>query len=163
MFIVASMGYSEETDWIRERANCNIRVLFQNFRSLVQRNVEAVHKEYGERGWEAGFKYTAPDETIFTILRQHPSMPGKCQFQYHEETDRIVVTITAPIMTYTIRTRWDAKESKCQIVVTWPVESADEPSSKKEKKLEFPHDPLWKVVQCVLEPFFFTESLSSRS
>ena len=47
-----------------------------------------------------------------------------------------------------IHTRWDAEKSKCYIV-------AARPSDNQEQ--EFPHDELWKVLQFILEPFFFPQ------
>ncbi len=56
-----------------------------------------------------------------------------------------VVTVACRAGTVTLTTRWDREASHCWLVIV----------ERSGKSVEFPHEELAKVVQYILEPFFF--------
>lgn len=155
------MGTSHP-DWVVERAKCNVACLAKDVRALVERDTTTMQKESKARELAFGFTYVPyqnvlPKCGVLRVNLNSPDIQTLCQFEYDKQLDQIIARIghvsntTDPMdetqRTYIIKTRWDAENIRCVIVVSSFEEETKPP--------EFPHDELWKAVQCILEPFFF--------
>ena len=147
--MVSCMEQDATTAWIAERAKCNMRSLFTDFHSLVEQHVNAMQAECKRRGWETNFSHESYDHCSFRVQRRRPGTHF-CTFRYDPADDVITVSTNGAVKV--IRTRWDAEASQCKVIISQSRDPLDTGTH-----VEFPHDPLWKVAQAVLEPFFFAE------
>lgn len=130
-------------NWVAERAKCHMGLLFEALRNIVIKDVDRRKEEAANPQWRGEFHYAkyGDDPPAFTVENFNQ---GSYLFTYSLDSDAIFITSQREKL-YTISTRWDAEQSRCQIVVASPAGSSR----------EFPHAELWKAVQYVLEPFFF--------
>ncbi len=133
-------------NWVKERAKCEGEALTVEVFQLAGEATEHLNALKGVSRYKV-----ETDETACRISRLELGHSTRtCVFVYEPEPDHIRVKIAfrnevSSEENYTISTRWDAEKSKCRIVVTLASGG----------KVEFPHKHLWKVVQYILEPFFF--------
>lgn len=139
------METEKGTNWITERANCNMDSLFYNLQGLVEHNVEMMKVESKKRQWPDSWEYTVEDNAppTFVVKRIGATSSAICRFKHDKERDQIAVTM--PREQYIIQTRWDSEALRCCVIA----------GAAFKDPIEFPHDHLWKIVQHILEPFFF--------
>ena len=142
----------EHPNWIAERAKCNMALLWDDVCTIVtcdtnRRKQEALRERALHR-YILRPRNTPQDPLHIERFNMQTggSALGECRFFYDRRTDVIDVTMKKPDGTGVIVTRWDAANSQCCLVVTRPSDG---------QEIELPHDELWKVVQYILEPFFF--------
>ena len=144
------MSATDTPNWVAERAKCDMRELTSQVIQLVTQATEEMNALRGH-----GYTIKS-DEAACRVSRvSFGHVERACIFAYEEEGRRRLIRVSkgtpktpeSDIETCTIETRWDTKKIKCRLVVT-PAEG---------EKVEFPHKHLWKVVQYILEPFFFPE------
>ena len=148
------MEHAAQTEWIAERAKCNVQRLWQELVPLLTANVRRRTDEAEHEAGPGSVRYVldknpdrvAPDR--LHILRcqdtPRPETVGSCWFI--AKSDCIRVIMDHPTGTGTISTRWDAEKSKCYILAVRPSDNQEQ---------EFPYAKLWKALQFILEPFFF--------
>ena len=146
------MGAMEQDtpQWVEERAKCDVGHLFACIRQLVQRDVQSMvtvlRKQ--EQGVELYFHPNDLQPRRFTVQRLPTTNESfTLAFEYNVQTGNIDIANDTPHgkRCQTITTRWDEEKAKCRLVVQRP----------EGEPIEFPHKHLWKVVQYILEPFFF--------
>ncbi|MCY4385900.1 MAG: hypothetical protein OXC18_02225 [Desulfurellaceae bacterium] len=146
------------TNWVAERAKCEIDQLVADIMRLVQEATNQAHEL--PLPWAYIKKENRTGCRVTCVQNNQPVR--ECLFVHEPDRNMIQVVVRRQIasqpdeldQTYTIGTRWDAEKSKCRIVVNSPT--ADEP-------LEFPHKHLWKAIQYILEPFFFPKESPTAS
>ena len=146
----------EGPNWVSERAKCNMDRLFRALCALVKCNVDRMNKEAHTQDWPIQCVYRPPIQDVqeCTVERLGPGTdPTGCQFEYNSKMDHIVVRLMD--RTCIIRTHWDGENARCQLVVDSSIDGLK--GEEEERHVEFPHDHLWKVVQYILEPFFFSK------
>lgn len=141
------------TNWIAERAKCNMAALWADVCNLLVKNVKWMNDESTERGW--GIHYSKPSNgTHRTTRYRGQEEEGSCRWRYEDGPARVVFTVKQPDFTACLTTRWDAETSQCQLVVKLSVHQAE---------VEFLHAELGKAVQYILEPFFFPKEAPTAS
>ncbi len=136
-------------NWVAERAKCDIGRMFADVCDLVKLDVERMcavidHKE----SESASYMFIRPRNKSHTCLVRrlcHLEEIGSCLFTYADDGIRVTRTEQATPVSLTLRTHWNAEESRCLLVIDAPGKDA----------VVFPHDHLWKAIQYILEPFFF--------
>lgn len=135
----------KEVQWIAERAKCDIKRLYDDIATLVKNNTNqwgtVSKKDHEMRG---GLCFEHEADGCFRVRHDGIQKPETLRFCFETEKMHIIVMRDCE-KTCTITTRWNRETSQCLLV----VENHPEPA------VEFPHAELWKVVQYVLEPFFF--------
>ena len=132
--------------WIAERAKCDMSALVQDFRKLVNQNVEGMNRECSRREWPPFVYIPLSRKPDAFRVKQDDEDTRTCTFTYQMDRQVVEVVMANPDRTYAVRTRWDGEAQQCRVV----VERTD-----KDDTTEFSHDQLGKVVSYLLEPFFF--------
>ena len=142
-----------DIQWVHERAKCNMVTLSHDLRSLVRKNVTAINTECRRRNWSE-FSYEGDDlsgPAPYSITQPYNGGTRRCTFAYDPEWGWVTVKMVHPDREYTILTRWDSGRAQCLIVLTHGAGSTSGIPPQ-----EFPHADLWRVIQIILEPFFFS-------
>ena len=148
------MEQSQHPNWIAERAKCNLTLLWNDLVPLLitdtkRRRQEAVAEQSPIR-YVIDQNAERSSVSRVHILRyrdtEQSRVIGSCWFISKGECIR--VNMEKPDGTGAIYTRWDAEKSQCYVAASRPSDG---------QKEEFPHDELWKVLQFILEPFFFPQ------
>lgn len=139
----------DNPNWIAERAKCNLHDLWKDLCDIVAADVDRINDIAKEKSW--GVYYSEPrGEEVGVIYRRGGVGIGECHYVY-DSTQRLVqFTCQDPDLIAVLRTRWDAATSECRLVIELGVKAED------PTEIEFPHAQLWKAIQYILEPFFFT-------
>ena len=142
-------------NWIAERAKCEPQHLFASLRELVRQNTEWANKLSESPGSQA-YEYHEEIGDICVITKMRPAEStdqvtrtfrlSSTQRAVHV-SGRSAIQNTPNYRLYTLTTRWDAEKSKCHVVMI---------HDETMEEVIFPHKHLWKAVQYILEPFFFT-------
>lgn len=138
--------------WIAERDKCDMEPLVHDFCDLVQENVRRMNAVCQQKE-RPPFHYTPQQGyyPAFEIVQHTAGQSRYCRAAYSEKRHPITVTMEHPDRNYTITTRWGPEKLKCRLIVA-------PDNGKKEDEAVFPHKHLWKVVQYILEPFFFKDA-----
>lgn len=141
-------------EWIIEHEKCNMDTLYDDFHRLAKIDVEMMNDECRRKGYASFscgelFAEHSPHHFIIEQNREKGEIGRYSTFVYDSEDNAIRVKMERPNYEYTITTRWDKQAVQCHVIVT----QIDD--GKPIETTEFPHHELWKVVQYVLEPFFF--------
>ena len=154
------MKGTDYPNWVAERAKCNMRLLLKDVQQLVKDATDAMNTESKKEGFRQGmFEYWLVAEqplsfSVSHLLSRTSTNPvAICRFTYDPEKNSIVVCQSNPDHVYTIQTRWDAEHVACGVLIGRSLDYNDE-----EQAVRFLHADLWKVVQYILEPFFFPPS-----
>ncbi len=131
----------ESPNWVAERAKCDMERLFDELGAVVKQNTEWANTVPNAPGYPA-YVYGRQSRDAFMVRKN-----GDTRVFSLSRRQQAVHVSGTEIRLYTITTRWDAKKSKCRVVVAQPAGDT----------VEFPHKHLWKVVQYILEPFFFED------
>ena len=142
----------EHTNWIVERAKCDMATLWADVCHLLVENVKRMNDESTKRGWSL---HSVPSKRDHHTTRYNGQNPeSTCRWSYEDRTARVVFRMENPNWTAALTTRWDPATSQCRLVVCRSLDA---------KTDEFPHDELSKAVQYILEPFFFPKESPTAS
>lgn len=137
-------------NWVAERAKCEMGSLFADLQELVKQNVEWANQSQGSSVYE--YRDVTSDTCfIRKKVYDRDTRLIACTFRLFPTGRAVEVSAGTSVTNepeqrlYTIRTHWDAEKSKCRVIV----------EKTNGGKIIVPHKHLWKVVQYILEPFFF--------
>lgn len=140
----------EHPNWIEERAKCDMQKLWADLCDLMVENVERINAEAEERGWSARYSKPTGKNVGRTTRYVGQNEAAVCRWEYESGPAHVLFTFSTPDRHATLTTRWEPTTCQCRLLVTL---SPDQPNSEQ---MDFPHDELWKAVQSIVEPFFFT-------
>ena len=143
----------EQPNWVAERAKCSITLLFNELRALVKQDTEWAGIESDKNKRSRTYLWTVGESSCRIKRQESGGAEEECSFRCKVLEGLVHVSIFSPSSSvsdqgYTIKTRWDAESCQCLLVVR---------TLQDEKQKEFPHYELWKALQYILEPFFFSK------
>ena len=144
----SSLCYStgmDEKDWVAERAKCHMGKLFADVRKLIERDIGRWNTIVLHDTELHGGMIILGDRSLSFVI-EHTAIAQPEQLGVGYIPSEHCVRVNRGEQLQTITTRWDRETSQCRIVVT----------THPDEVTEFPHSELEKVVQYILEPFFFT-------
>ena len=141
---------ADKIAWIAERDKCNMADLAVQVQNLVKSNVTAMNSICSARGF-VPFEHTTDraEPLTFHVKQQDASQVRIATFKHDVQGGMLTITVTEPVRLYHMQTRWDTETLKCHVVVIWHING-------EQKSVTFLHSQLWKAVQFILEPFFFS-------
>ena len=121
-------------NWVRGRAECNLRMTFDALSQIIERDVAEANKVFGDRQ----FKYERSDEGIRPLM--YVSEIGADEgVGVKFEISRTAIRINGAGVQFYIRPRWDG--DKCQMHVNGESHAHE----------------LWEISQRALSHLFFLE------
>lgn len=134
----------EHPNWIEEHAKCHMQSLFTELCNIITIDTDRIMKVPGPKRRLRNYRRNTDSETC-CICRTGPNEGDEERLTFTLRENAVQVHQEHSARDWTITTQWDSENTQCRIQLDRGTQGSQ----------EWSHKDLWKVVQTLLDPFFF--------